>query len=216
MVAEVRWTAGRRGDPVATRPPSPSREDSVALFRRNSGPTTEPEPVAVADDERAGVGRKVGPTPTRRAAEAARRERVNPSLSPKQARALRARQQRQERAKAMEAREATPEKQLLRNWVDSRRNLGEFLLPSLVVLLALQFLSSLVPDMIWISTVVMYVFIGVVILDIVMMWRGFRKLLARRMPNGNPKGLLMHGAMRATQIRRFRMPPAQVERGAKL
>ena len=187
----------------------------MALFRRNPAPTAEPEPVVVSDDER-GTSRKAGPTPTRRAAEAARRERVNPSLSPKQARALRARQQRQERAKAMEAREATPEKQLLRNWVDARRNLGEFLLPSLVVLLALQFLSTLVPDMIWISTVVMYVFIGVVILDIVLMWRGFRKLLARKMPNGNPKGLLMYGAMRATQIRRFRMPPAQVERGAKL
>lgn len=163
----------------------------------------------------AGRQKKAAPTPSRREAELARRQRTNPVLSPKEARRREAAARRADRAKAMDAVENRPERSLLRDWVDARRNLGEFLLPSLVVLLALQFLSTVVPDLQWIAVVLMYSFIGVVIIDIAFMWRGFKKLLVRKSLKGSTRGLLMYGAMRATQIRRFRTPAPAVERGHK-
>ena len=45
------------------------------------------------------------------------------------------------------------------------------------------------------------------------MWRGFKRVLAERLPGASPKGLLMYGMTRSTQIRRFRMPPPRIKRG---
>ncbi len=170
-------------------------------------------PSEVSEPESREPQRKNAPTPTRKQAEAARRERVNPMLSPKEAKRRQRRLQAEERNKRMEAQEQAPAKVLLRDWVDSKRRLGEFLLPSLVVLLALQFTASIIPDMVWISTGLMYAFILAVVVDVTLMWRGYKRLLERKSPGASTRGLLMYGAMRATQIRRFRMPPPVVERG---
>ena len=105
----------------------------MALFRRNSQPAT-PEPTTTL--ESAPSGKKDRPTPTRKEAEAARRQRMNTTLSKKQSRAAASRQSRSERMKTISAREAVPEKVLMRDYIDARFNLGEFLLPSVVVILA--------------------------------------------------------------------------------
>ena len=182
----------------------------MALFRRSApDESAPPEPVAPA-----GPGaKKDRPTPTRKEAEAARRQRVTRTLSKKEARAESSRRSRAERMKAVNAREAAPEKALLRDYIDARFNLGEFLLPSLVVILALTFLSQTVPRVSVISTGVMYLFMLGVIADSALMWRGFKKLLATRLPKASAKGLLMYGVNRAIQIRRFRMPAPRVKRG---
>jgi hypothetical protein len=182
----------------------------VALFRRSAPDNpAAPEPVAPA-----GPGaKKDRPTPTRKEAEAARRQRVTRSLSKKEARAEASRHSRAERLKAINAREAVPEKALLRDYVDARFNLGEFLLPSLVVILALTFLSQTIPMVSVISTAVMYLFLLAVIADSALMWRGFKKVLAARLPKASTRGLMMYGVNRAIQIRRFRMPPPRIKRG---
>ena len=182
----------------------------MALFNRRTA-TTEPEPEPPAPT---GPGvKKDRPTPTRKEAEAARRQRVTRNLTPKQARAESARQARVERARAMGAREQAPEKALMRDYVDSRRNLGEFLLPSVVLLLAVTIAGSYWPQVTVIITMVMYAFILGVFLDGALMWRGFKRVLAERLPGTPPKGLMLYGITRATQIRRFRMPPPRVKRG---
>jgi DUF3043 family protein len=182
----------------------------VALFRRSAPDNpAAPEPVAPA-----GPGaKKDRPTPTRKEAEAARRQRVTRSLSKKEARAEASRHSRAERLKAINAREAVPEKALLRDYVDARFNLGEFLLPSLVVILALTFLSQTIPMVSVISTAVMYLFLLAVIADSALIWRGFKKVLAARLPKASTRGLMMYGVNRAIQIRRFRMPPPRIKRG---
>ena len=182
----------------------------MALFRRSAPDNpAPPEPVAPA-----GPGaKKDRPTPTRREAEAARRQRVTRTLSKKEARVEASRHSRAERLKAINAREAVPEKALLRDYVDARFSLGEFLLPSLVVILALTFLSQTVPMVSVLSTVVMYLFMLAVIADSALMWRGFKKVLAARLPKASTRGLLMYGVNRAIQIRRFRMPPPRIKRG---
>jgi hypothetical protein len=182
----------------------------VALFRRNT--ESEPEQPATTIDH-APTGKKDRPTPTRKEAEAARRQRITTTLSKKEARAAASRHSRAERMKAISAREAAPEKVLMRDYIDSRFNLGEFLLPSVVVILAVTILGSYWPEVTLISTLAMYLFIIGVLVDGYLMWRRFKKVLAARLPNASPKGLLLYGMTRSTQIRRFRSPPPRIKRG---
>lgn len=186
----------------------------MALFRRKTAEPaqSEPEPVGTQVTD-SGTGRKKsGPTPTRKQAEAARRQRLTTQLSKKEL----ARRQRAERMKTMAARENAPDKQLLRDYIDARRNVGEFLLPGMIVILAASFLYTIAPNLSIIATVMMYVFLAVVIVDVYLMWRGFKKLLNERMPGTPTRGLLMYGMNRTIQIRRFRMPKPQVNRGDKI
>jgi Protein of unknown function (DUF3043) len=182
----------------------------VALFRRNSQPAT-PEPTTTV--ESAPTGKKDHPTPTRKEAEAARRQRMSTTLSKKQSRAAANRQSRSERMKTISAREAVPEKVLMRDYIDARFNLGEFLLPSVVVILAVTLLGSYWPSVTLIATLAMYLFIIGVFVDGYLMWRGFKKVLAKRLPKASPKGLLLYGMTRSTQIRRFRSPAPRIKRG---
>jgi len=183
----------------------------VALFRRNTQPAAPERPAATVDH--APSGKKDRPTPTRKEAEAARRQRVTTSLSKKEARAAASRQNRVERMKAMNAREAAPEKALMRDYIDARFNLGEFLLPSVVLILAITILGSYWATVTVIATLAMYVFILGVFVDGYLMWRGFKKVLAARLPKASPKGLLLYGMTRSTQIRRFRSPSPRIKRG---
>ncbi len=182
----------------------------MALFRRNSQPAS-PEPTTTL--ESAPTGKKDRPTPTRKEAEAARRQRMNTTLSKKQSRAAASRQSRSERMKTISAREAVPEKVLMRDYIDARFNLGEFLLPSVVVILAVTLLGSYWPAVTLIATLAMYLFIIAVFVDGYLMWRGFKKVLAKRLPKASPKGLLLYGMTRSTQIRRFRSPAPRIKRG---
>ena len=183
----------------------------MALFRRNNQAVT-PEPAPTAADK-APAGKKDRPTPTRKEAEAARRQRLTTTLSKKESRAVASRQSRAQRMKAISAREAAPEKVLMRDYIDSRFNIGEFLLPSVVVILAVTILGSYWPEVTLISTLAMYLFILGVFVDGYLMWRRFKKVLADRLPNASPKGLLLYGMTRSTQIRRFRSPPPRIKRG---
>jgi hypothetical protein len=183
----------------------------VALFRRNTEAAAPEQPATTIDH--APTGKKGRPTPTRKEAEAARRQRVTTTLSKKEARAAASRQSRAERMKAVNAREAAPEKALMRDYIDARFNLGEFLLPSVVVILAVTLLGSYWPRVTVIATLAMYLFIFGVFVDGYLMWRRFKKVLAARLPKASPKGLLMYGMTRSTQIRRFRSPAPRIKRG---
>jgi Protein of unknown function (DUF3043) len=183
----------------------------VALFRRNTDPAPAPEPDP-ATTTGAG-GRKDRPTPSRKEAEAARRQRVNKSLTNRESRRVAARQARAERLRRLGDRERAPEKALMRDYVDARLSLGEFLLPAVVVILAITVLGSYLPEIAVITTLAMYLFIFAVIADEFLMWRGFKRVLAERLPNAPTKGLLMYGMTRSTQLRRFRIPPPRIKRG---
>jgi hypothetical protein len=183
----------------------------VALFRRNNQAVT-PEPAAPTVDA-APAGKKDRPTPTRKEAEAARRQRLTTTLNKKESRAAAKRQARTQRMKAVSAREAAPEKVLMRDYVDARFNLGEFLLPAVVLILLVTIVGSYWPTVTLITTLAMYLFIIGVFFDGFLMWRGFRKVLAARLPKASPKGLLMYGMARSTQIRRFRSPAPRIKRG---
>ena len=186
----------------------------MALFRRNKSqdPEAEPDdglPTTIAESGR----KKSGPTPSRREAEALRRQRVTRQLSPPEAPKENAAKNGVERMRSLNAREATPEKALMRDYIDARFSVGEFLLPSLVIILALSFLNSVWPAMTLFATITMYVYILAVLADGFIMWRGFKRVLAERLPRVSPKGLLMYGMNRMIQIRRFRIPAPRIKRG---
>ena len=203
-----RTTSSRSAGSSRLSPGSPDRKRSAPAPAKPAQPTTSGTTSA-----RTAAPKKDRPTPSRKEAEAARRQRVNRTLTPKEARRLNSQQNRQQRMRALNAREATPEKALMRDFVDSRFSLGEFLLPSLVVILALSFLTTVYPTVSAITTVLMYVFILAVLFDSYLMWRRFKHVLAERLPNAPTRGLLMYGVNRSIQIRRFRLPAPRLKRG---
>lgn len=179
-------------------------------YKRDAEPeVVEPEPGPTLP----GRQRKDHPTPTRRQAEAARRERLNPTLTKKEARQRTTELNRRQRLAAMAERDNTPEKSLLRDHIDARRSIGEFLLPGLLIILALTFLQSLWQPATLISMALMYGYIILVIIDIAIMWRGYKRLHAERIPQTPLRGLMLYGANRCIQMRRLRMPPPRIDRG---
>jgi hypothetical protein len=187
----------------------------VALFRRPGNQTPDPEPTPPPVQTLSGpVRKKEGPTPSRREAEAARRQRVTRTLTKKEARAESARLARSQRMRSMAARDNTPEKSLLRDYIDARFSIGELLLPSLIVILVASFAGARWPGVTLFATLAMYIFILLVLFDgLVLMWRGYKRVLADRLPNASTRGLMMYGMNRCIQIRRFRMPPPRIKRG---
>lgn len=181
----------------------------------SDAPVGDPEPQPQPAATGRGPQKKGVPTPRRRDAERARQQRVNPQLSPKEAKRAASRASREQRMAALAARDATPEKQLMRNLVDSRWNLGEFLLPAMLLMLALTFLQQAWPQATYVALVLMYGFLALVLVDLFLVWRRYKKLLAARLPGVSTKGkgVLMYGWNRAIQMRRLRMPAPAIKRG---
>lgn len=160
---------------------------------------------------------KAAPTPRRKDAEAARRERLNPTLSPKEARKKARVQATEERRKRAEALDGTPGKTLMRNWVDSRFNLAEWSMPILMLLLVLVLVvSPAYPAIVEPTTYATWSFMLLIVFDIFRMWRGFKKLAAERIPKEPLKGLLYYGFNRSLSLRRIRIPKPVVARGEKI
>lgn len=183
---------------------SPSKDKDAAEAVPAPAPQRVPAPAAG----------KSAPTPRRKDAEAARRQRINPQLSPKEAK-QRARQDAAlERRKQAIAVDSTPSKTLLRNWIDARNNMAEWSMPILMMLLLLVLvISPLYPTIVEPTTYATWAFIGLVVVDVTLMWRGFKKLAAERIPNEPLKGLLYYGFNRAITMRRMRTPKPVVSRG---
>jgi hypothetical protein len=119
------------------------------VFGRRTAKKSEPV-VVETSPKPGGKGR---PTPKRREAEMARKKRVAPPRNRKEAAALqreRMRAEREKRVSAMRtgderylpARDRGPVRRFVRDFVDSRRSVGEFLLPLLVTILVLSFLGE--------------------------------------------------------------------------
>jgi hypothetical protein len=79
----------------------------VAFFRRNGNEASQGQPSPpVAEPPLAGPAKKDRPTPSRKEAEAARRQRVTRTLTKKEARLEASRQARGQRLKAISARDS--------------------------------------------------------------------------------------------------------------
>lgn len=190
------------------------------MFQRN-----KPEESSHASAEDADGSGKGRPTPKRKEAESARKKRRTQPLSRKEANKANRKRREEQRAKTREAmqsgddrylpaRDQGPVRRLCRDVVDSRYNVAEFLLPILVVILVLSVVQQ--P---WTVTVVYAVWIVTIVaaaVDIMLLVRKLRAELKERFPHTNTRGSTMYAVLRSTQLRRFRLPKAQIDRGAPL
>lgn len=173
------------------------------------------------------AGGKGRPTRSRREAEAARRRPLVPAdrkAAAKSARAA-AREQRQREYEAMlsgderflPVRDKGPVRRYVRDFVDARRNLGEYFIPfSLVAVGAVLVVGFLDQQVAALTTLIvvflLYGMMLITVLDAFILSRQLRKRLAARFGEV-PRGVLMYGVIRAFQIRGRRLPRPKVDRG---
>lgn len=189
----------------------------MGLFRpyeRSEAASGEPEPTDGADQAPGPRSKKDAPTPSRKQAEAARRERLNPTLTPKQARARERQVKARERDESFARAEGAPGKVLVRDFVDSRKSVAQWTMPILMSTLAASLLvSSFYPGQVGTVTAITYGVFALIILDIILMWRRYRKVHAERLPNVPTKGLFGYLLNRTMAMRRLRTPAPRVKPG---
>ena len=183
------------------------------------------DPAPAKDSEPTGGAPTKGqPTPSRKAAEAARKQAMKPALTRKeQARRTRdARKQirdRQQEAlrsgeeKYLPLRDRGPVRRFARDYVDRRRLVAEYLLPILIV----TFILTMFPPP-W-ATIGLIGWLGATVLTVaeeMVVIRGLRKELARRFPGQTTRGITLYVLLRTTQLRRFRLPKPRIDRFAEL
>lgn len=115
---------------------------------------------------------------------------------------------------ALPIRDKGPAKRFARDYIDARRSVAEYLLPLVFIVLALSVVRNATVQIV--ATVLLYVVMVAAIIDTVFMARKVRKEVAQRYPNEPTKGLTSYVVLRASQIRRLRIPRPKVERGAKV
>ena len=168
-------------------------------------------------------GAKNRPTPKRKVQEAARRQPLvvaDRKQAKKLDRAKRNEQMYKTRQamltgdeSGLPARDKGPVRRYIRDYIDARWNLAEFMLPVMLIVLALSFLRT--NEILFFVTILTYAILLTAIVDTVLMWRGLRKRLTAKFGEeaAKAKGNGMYAAMRAFQLRRSRMPRALVKRG---
>lgn len=115
-------------------------------------------------------------------------------------------------------RDRGPMRRFARDYVDARWNLGELLLPVMVLVLLLSFLSSTLrqsnPAVYGGILAVTYVLVVFSALDAVWMSARLKKAARAKFGDGvDTKGIGWYSIMRAFQMRRTRVPRATVKRG---
>lgn len=181
----------------------------MALFKSSkNNPPAEPTPPPAEGQP----VRKDRPTPTRREAEAARMARLNPQLDRKTAKQMSRQAAAVQRNRQLTAVENLPERQLIRDVIDSRLNVGEIALPLLLLFVVLSFVPQL-SGYAWVLIYLMWAFIFLLVGDSALMWIKFKKLARQRLSGRSLRGLLFYGWNRQMSFRRWRQPPPRVKRG---
>lgn len=161
-------------------------------------------------------------TPKRKDAEA---KRVVNSLAPATSKVEKAKQKelvRQQRLSAraaymrgeesaMPARDRGPARRFVRDLVDSRRSVGEYFLPLLVLVLLVSRISALQV----VAVLLMYFIMLTAIVDWFVLKRKVKREVAAKFPDASTKGLAMYAWSRSTQLRRLRAPKPMVSPSRK-
>jgi len=186
--------------------PSESKKLRVGLY---SCPMTENE----------GKGR---PTPKRKDSESKRKvSTLAPLVSKEQKRASKALAKESRVAQraaylrgdeaALPARDRGASRRYVRNFVDSRRSIGEYFLPIIFVVLVLTLFPVAVVQIGAIA--LMYSVLVIAVIDGIFLSRKIRKAVEAKFPGTSTKGLGMYAWLRSTQMRRLRAPHPQVKVG---
>jgi hypothetical protein len=164
------------------------------------------------------------PTPTRKEAESKRKvsslaplvtkdqKRASKALARQDRLAQRAAYLRGEES-ALPSRDRGPARRFVRNYVDSRRSVGEYFLPIIFVVLVLTLFP--IAALQYGAIALMYAVLLVAVIDGIVLSRKIRKAIETKFPGTSTKGLGMYAWLRSTQMRRLRAPHPQVKVGEK-
>lgn len=196
---------GRRSSPAPTDPTA----DSPQSDGDSAAPSAE-QPKGRA-------------TPSRKDAEAQRKQTLNGPSYPKAARKAMKQREREARMEAraglmagddryLPARDQGPAKAFVRDYIDRKRRLSEYFIFIAVGILLVAFVRN--PQVQNLVSLVWFVIAGVVLLEVVWVLFRLNKELAERWPEKSErKGCLLYAALRMLQIRRLRIPPPKVKPG---
>jgi hypothetical protein len=207
------------------------------LFRRNSPdaapdaavpepagsePGTEGPPAGSVPVGKAVTAKKGRPTPKR---STVRRVAEPPPKDPKEARKRMRAKMRQERAERFEgmkrgddqyllARDKGPVRKLVRDIIDSRRNMGPVFFGTVLVVIAVTLFRP--PNQVIIaSTFVFYGLFLMLLLDIFLISRRINRAVEERFPDTKERmpALYLYGGMRSISFRKLRSPAPKVKPG---
>ncbi|MET0479763.1 MAG: DUF3043 domain-containing protein [Mycetocola sp.] len=168
----------------------------------------------------AGKGR---PTPTRKEREALNKRPLVPGDRKEAAKAARAKTaEAREKARLglaageeryLPARDRGVQKRFVRDFVDSRFNIGEFLIPVMFLVIILTLFPATIQVY---AMLLLWVFFGVAVLDAIWLGIQVKKKLAAKFGEASvERGVRWYAAMRAFQMRVLRLPKPQVKRGQR-
>jgi hypothetical protein len=201
----------------------PGRRDRAAATE----PTAVDGPSELADQLVRAPGGKGRPTPKRSEAQGRRQgPPPPPPTTRKEAyRRMRA-QQAARRAETRQgaargddaflpARDRGPVRKLVRDVVDSRRNVGSFFLAIAGVALVGTFVPSVLIR--GYASFLLFGFFLLLIVDSVVLGRKIKRIVAERFPGAEKtRGAIWYGISRATMIRKWRFPKPEVKVGAQI
>ena len=198
------------------------------MFRRSQKSAAEESRARLDEESAAGSAAstpgKGRPTPSRKEAQAAARERARAPMDKKAAqKVLRERRLEQNRKirqgmktgdeRYLAARDQGPVKRAVRDFIDSRLCFAELLLPLLLVIMVLTYVGSAslrsFANGLWTATILL------TIVDTMWMLRGLRKSLRASFPGEDLKGTSSYAILRVLQMRFMRQPKAKVGLGGK-
>lgn len=189
------------------------------MFRRTKSEDTTAAPTVVKE------GGKGRPTPTRREAEAAAKLRSTAGRDKKEASKLLRARRGEANAKMRQGMKAGDEKFLpardqgvvrrfVRDRVDSRLCMAEFLLPLLLIIMVMQYSGQeslrATSNGIWSATILL-----VTVDSVFLAWKVKREV-KQRFPDESTKGAVFYAILRSLQLRFLRMPKSKVRLGQKL
>jgi hypothetical protein len=189
------------------------------LFRRTKPAEAPTQTTAVRE------GAKGRPTPTRREAEAAARARAKTPRTRKESAKLLRERRAADNAKIRQgmktgeerylpARDQGPVRRFIRDRVDSRINMAEFLLILLLAVMALTYAGNETlrnfGNGLWTATILL------VLLDTLLLVFKLKRELKQRFPDESHKGATFYAVLRTLQLRFLRLPKPRVKIGQRL
>ena len=163
------------------------------------------------------------PTPSRKEAEAARKQRLTIPKDPKLARKASRERQREDRERARAGmmagderyyplRDRGPARAFARDFVDARFTFAEYFIFVAIAVLLMGFVPN--PIVQQYSTVVFFAFAALIGIDTAILLFSLNRKVKILFPKRDERrGLMLYAAVRTLQFRRLRVPPPRVRRG---
>ncbi|MDY6055427.1 DUF3043 domain-containing protein [Micrococcus sp.] len=204
-----------------TETPADGRPEAHGSTAAPAGGTAPSAPDAKGASGRRDRSQGKGvPTPRRKDQEAARRRTLVPEdrkaarRAEREAAAAERRRQREAMItgdeRALPQRDRGPQRRWVRDFVDARTGVAEFLLPVVVLYIFLMMVPSRQVQVY--LMIALYVLVAVIVVEAFLITRRVRRGLTERFGQAEP-GTGFYAVMRALQFRRLRLPKPQVARG---